>query len=372
MRRPGQGPWIGPGIFVVLALALWGRSARAAEGPLLVVVEAPPTLDADAAEIRRAIGTELHARTIAPMSTPAEAPERALIVALDGDRIAMSLRTNDGTPIARVIPAPAEHAARLRAIAWLAGNLARDQVSPILAEAVPEPAPLATIPAVPAPSAATATEPPPAVTTPSTTVALPSNPHPPNGTDETTVSIRARPQETFSPLRWSISGSIGPVVAYIDRASWGATWSSVEFQPSTAWQIAVQRRREQERLVIGGRLEGTYNHSGSGGQSPQLLGTEVFVGSDWRFRYCSLEATIGAGPEAGTVWHSDGSASSTPTQSSYYSTYHFDLYAQGTLAAAVPLTGAMEGLLQLGINLNSGEQEHWFAASTAGLRYTLP
>ena len=46
----------------------------------------------------------------------------------------MSLRTGDGAPISRVIRLRAEPAARLRAIAWLAGNLARDQVTPIIAE----------------------------------------------------------------------------------------------------------------------------------------------------------------------------------------------------------------------------------------------
>ena len=40
------------------------RPARAADGPLLVVVEAPPALEADAAEIRRAIGTELRSRRL--------------------------------------------------------------------------------------------------------------------------------------------------------------------------------------------------------------------------------------------------------------------------------------------------------------------
>ena len=162
-------------VAAVIFAALSERPAHAAEGPLLVVVEAPPALDADAAEIRRAIGTELHAHTIAPMSTPAEAPGRALIVALDGDRIAISLRANDGTSVTRVIHAPAEHAARLRAIAWLAGNLARDQVSPILAEAPAEPSAPATIPALPYPPAPrrsrrpAATEPPPALALPSTT-----------------------------------------------------------------------------------------------------------------------------------------------------------------------------------------------------------
>ncbi len=142
---------VGMGMFVVLSR----RPARAAEGPLLVVVEAPPALDADAAEIRRAIGTELRSQTIAPMKRGGEPPERALIVAFDRDRIAMSLRTNDGAPIVRDIPAPADPTARLRAIAWLAGNLARDQVTPLVAEAPIDMTPLATIPAIappPAPS----------------------------------------------------------------------------------------------------------------------------------------------------------------------------------------------------------------------------
>ena len=79
--------------------------------------------------------TELRAQTIAPMKRSTETPSRALIVAFDRDRIAMSLRTNDATPIVRDIPTPTDRAARLRAIAWLAGNLARDQVTPIVAEA---------------------------------------------------------------------------------------------------------------------------------------------------------------------------------------------------------------------------------------------
>ncbi len=87
-----------------MAVTLAG-TARAAGDPLLVVVEAPPALDADAGEIRRAIGSELHAETIAPLKAPGEPPERALIVALDHQRIAVSLRRPDAAPIARAIPA---------------------------------------------------------------------------------------------------------------------------------------------------------------------------------------------------------------------------------------------------------------------------
>jgi hypothetical protein len=356
------------GTFVVFS----GQPARAADGPLLVVVEAPPALEADAAEIRRAIGAELHAHTIAPMSTPAEASGRALIVALDRERIAMSLRANDGTSVARVIPAPADHAARLRAIAWLAGNLARDQVSPILAEGPAEPSPLATIPSLPA--TFPATEPPPTPAPSSPSVAPSSVAPPPNNAGGTTISIRTEPRSPPGPLRWSISGSVGPVIAGVAR-DWGTSWHLFGPQPSTAWQLTVQRSREHERLVIGGTLEGTYNEDGNG-DGPQLIGANVFVGIGSRFRYFALEATIGAGPEAALDNQAGVTSRSTQmdgntTSVVEYSVYRLDLYGQGTAIAAIPLGGSVEGLVGLGVHLNAFQEHNWFATATVGLRYEL-
>ncbi len=376
MRRPGRRFWlIGPGIFVVLVVAPLERPAQAAEGPLLVVIEAPPALDADAAEIRRVIGTELHTRTIAPMSTPAEAPGRALIVALDRDRIAMSLRASDGASVARIIPAPVERAARLRAIAWLAGNLARDQVSPILAEAPAESSALATMPALPAPSAPA--EPPPAATEPQPTAPTPSIDSPPARTGDTTISLRTQPPEAPRALRWSISASIGPVIGdFLSGTTFSFQNVFEHVEPSTGWQISVQRGREHERLVIGGRLEGTYNHSGNG-QGPQLIGADVFVGASWRHKYCNLEATIGAGPEAASVIRFDfqpyptPGGSNTTTSITPYFVYALDLYTQGTAIAAIPLGGTIEGLLGVGAHLNAFQDRNWFATATIGLRYKL-
>ncbi len=373
MKRPAKGPClIGLGFFVAFFGARLEQSARAADGPLLVVVEAPPALETDAVEIRRAIGTELHSRTIAPMSTPAETPSRALIVALDRDRIAMSLRANDGTSVARVIPAPAEHGARLRAIAWLAGNLARDQVSPILAEGPAESSPLATIPALPTTSVAT--EPPPAPLTSSPAAVPASSPPPPSDAGGATPSIRAEPRSPPGPLRWSISGSVGPVIGGVapDR---GTSWHLYGPQPSTAWQLTVQRRREHERLVIGGTLEGTYNEDGNG-DGPQLIGANVFVGADWHFRHCNLEATIGAGPEAARFTPLEIESHATTadgyvTEVNGYSVYRLDLYAQGAATAAIPLGSSVEGLLGLGAHLNAFQDKNWFATATVGLRYKL-
>ena len=56
----------------------------------------------------------------------------------------------------------------------------------------------------------------------------------------------------------------------------------------------------------------------------------------------------------------------------YHLSYQLGFYAQGTLAAAVPLSNAIEVLLGLGVHLTGTHDENWFAASTIGLRYRLP
>ena len=269
---------LGLGILVLCS----GRPAHAAEGPLLVVVEAPPALDADAAEIRRAIGVELRSQTIAPMQRGAEPPGRALIVAFDRDRIAMSLRTNDATPVVRDIPTPTDHSARLRAIAWLAGNLARDQVSPILAEEPAETSPLASMP--PLAIAPAPTEPPPLAGTP------PNEP-PPTGSAPVIVATRAPDLKSSGPPRWSIGIADG-ATTYFPVSTGGpneSTSTATSYSPElwnpfsnglrsglrgSAWRIEVQRRTKQDGRFWGAALGGT-----AGSFAPQLIGVTALLGS---------------------------------------------------------------------------------------------
>ena len=290
MNAAAQGSFLfGMGIFVVFS----GQPAHAAEGPLLVVVEAPPALDADAAEIRRAIGTELHVRTIAPMSTPAEVPSRALVVALDRDRIAMSLRAGDGAPISRVIPAPAEPAARLRAIAWLAGNLARDQVTPIIA-AVEN-----------APSVPTATDPPPPSASPDTDDAASprSSLEPPRfEVPAATVTAHVDP-ERARPASWTIGASSGPAISVYETVhtlrqsifgSWPANSIGQVFDDTaTIWRIEARHHTKGSRLFDGLALEGSTGFQ----TEPVIFGAMGFVGSALHLGRWSLEGSLGAGIE---------------------------------------------------------------------------
>jgi hypothetical protein len=286
----------------------------------------------------------------------------------------MSLRANDGTSVARVIPSPVDRAARLRVIAWLAGNLARDQVSPILAEAPVEPLPLPTVPALPVATAAT--EPPPAATQPSgehpssLPVAPPSSPPLP-GDVAGAISLRTEPQKPPSPLFWSVSASVGPVIAAFDRGAFVVGPFTVRIHDSTAWQVEVQRRRTNGHLIIGGTFEGTHSNRADE-DSPQLLGVNVFVGADWHSRLCNLEATIGAGPEGASILQYESVPVGNETEALPYYSYRFALYAKGAIAAAVPLGDSIEGLVELGFHVSSTREESWFGASTIGVRYILP
>jgi hypothetical protein len=373
MRTPAKGSCLlGLGLGLGLVAAFSGRPARAADRPLLVVVEAPAALDADAAEIRRAIGTELRAETVAPMKTPTDPPERALIVALDRDRIAMSLRTNDAAPIARSIPSPPEHAARLRAIAWLAGNLARDQVSPLLAETPVTMPSLASV--LPPPTLANATEPLPI-----------SASEPTVETDSpTTISRRAPDERPAGFSRWSIAASdgattgfpltntnmqsYGPFQAELYNPFRGGFWRGLW---GSTWRVEVQHRTKREGFFTGATLEGT-----AGGFTPQLVGALALVGTVKHLGGWGFEPTVGLGLELVEVQEADVTVTSTgggaaQFMSSVSSALRPALYSDAAVAVSHPISDSLDGFLRFGLHANTVDLEYWFFSLSLGLRYNL-
>jgi hypothetical protein len=363
---------LGMGIFVVFS----GPPAHAAEEPLLVVVEAPPALDADAAEIRRAIGTELKAPTSPPMKATGEPAGRALIVALDHDRIAMSLRSGNGAPVGRIIPAPTDHAARLRAIAWLAGNLARDQVTPLVAEAAIDMPSLAAIP--PATTLTPATEPPPL-----SVVATPTAPPEPVS-DSPTISTQAREARIATGHSWTLGIADGPTTNFPLCKPPGPGWPTLCAPYSadyggnkmlgTAWRLEIQRRSASEGPFAGAAVEGT---AGSG-FSPQLIGISAFVGSAKRHGQWTFEPTLGAGLELSYVFAGSSVVTSTHSSTSGFSStvtdtdsYRPALSADGAVAVAHPISESLGAVLRLGAHLSTADFSAWFLSVTLGLRYNL-
>jgi hypothetical protein len=121
------------------------------------------------------------------------------------------------------------------------------------------------------------------------------------------VTGQSRDEAAPTTARWSLAASIGPIVlipAYPGSRVWPVTTLGAD-PPVTEWQVEVVRRRDDQRMIIGGALEGTYGHEQGGawanGVGPQLLGAHAFVGGSWRFRSFSLDGTLGAGLEAAQV-----------------------------------------------------------------------
>jgi len=93
----------------------------------------------DAAKLRAAIASELHAEAIAPGEPRASEASGTLTIDLDQatDRLVVSYLAR-GIPTQRLVPLPPESAAARRAVVALAGNLARDEAGELAAALRPK------------------------------------------------------------------------------------------------------------------------------------------------------------------------------------------------------------------------------------------
>ncbi len=341
-----------------------GRAARAADDPLLVVVETQPGLGVDAADVRRGIASELGQRVVSPSDPAAPRASQVLIVALDEHDIRISMRTGTSTRVSRAIPDVAERAARLRAVAWLAGNLARDQVGPLLpklALATPEPARSGGTPTVLATTAAAAIEPPPAATTT------------PASAIDAAVS-KANPKRSVDDARWMITGSGGATVTdtclrVSSPAGLTCTARYTSFSFGSSYQIEVQHRNPDDGLILGGALEaGPDNH---------LVGVAGLIGTRRSWGRWYFEPMLGAGIEVERVGVStqtviSSSTSGTGREITTTTQAQPVLYARAAGTIGIPINPTFDFVARFGVHLASSGLSDAFASTTVGLRLKLP
>lgn len=352
-----------------LLVVLAAPAARAAEGPLLVVVEAPPELSVDAGQIRRAIGAELGDATVAPGRLVSETSERALIVSVDGERITMSLRDSATTPVVRSIPAPADAAARLRAIAWLGGNLARDQVTGIIAAAPP-----------PAPPSPTEPPPAPAVTMPAPAPAPPAPPTPAPVEQPVSTITAAVDRVPARRSNWTIGMAAGPAISLYETGhvfyqslfgSWNLNTSfpNIYRNDATLWRVEARRRTEGSRTFVGLSLEGMSN--GEIDEIDETVGAMALTGSSLQWRTFMFEAVVGAGVDAHRPFVTLIGAG--PDGRSFTSAPQVQpgLFAAGTLAVSHPLVDVVDWVVSVDAHMSVVDVYDGYLAATLGLRYRL-
>ena len=118
--------------FVLLAVGGAAGSARATDGPLLVAVDVAPGVDVAPADVRQAVASELGTPVVGVREPTAAAASDVLLIGVDTHELRMSLRAGAAPALSRTITIPSDRSGRLRSIGWLAGNLVRDQVGPIV------------------------------------------------------------------------------------------------------------------------------------------------------------------------------------------------------------------------------------------------
>ena len=342
---------------MVLTLLVGGPALAAAESPpLLVAAEIDPGLGVDAKDVRSAIGAELHRAIAAPAAAPSFDVADVLLVSMSRSRTVVSFRSRGEDSASRAIPTPEERVARLRAVAWLAGNLARDQVSPlVLAEAAekPEKRPSAWNEA---PASAPSTAPPPAV--------VPPTPGPVMG-DESTQLRRTGSESTPPEPTWRVSLAGGAAMENLRGG--GAGWSWGPVYATRAWQLEVQHRQATGWL-LGGALD--YGPNAGNG-----LGYAATVGIEQSWRRFRFEESLGLGLEPGSARQSTVVTNSSLTGQNSETTVSSSLtvYSRGFLTATYPLSRSWDLLARVGAHFNlAGPVEDTLLVTSVGVRLRLP
>jgi len=365
-----------------------------------VVVEGTPGPGRDADELRRAIADELHVSVIAPGDENRDRPASGtddstapnasdvLIVAVDSKRIAMSLRRSPRDLVSRTIPAPTEASVRRKAVALLAGNLARDQVSAIVATsataelssssgATPNPATTAVPMSTPVVTATTVhleLQPPPLATAASIEAAASSGlaskqiePGP-----EAVIVTRSAPGQVSNASQWSITVAAGFTALSLPN-QWDGQPPGTTSYAGPSWDTSTHVEIQHNDATA--RLWGVALDVGS---AIHLFGAAAFFGSRLRYKSWFLEARVGLGVEAtkGMVEHSSlqytsvGGLFSTQTLSPETQA---TIYARGSITVGLPVTSSLDFVVDVGAHLSAtGLEPFLLTTPMIGARYRLP
>jgi hypothetical protein len=347
----------------LLAFMSWGPAASLPAEPasdrgppLLVVVETGPGAGCDAESVRAAIAAELGARVVAPTAPAAALADAgprtsALLVAIDHDRIVVTLRGHGDQEVTRSVAAPAARAAKLRMIAWLAGNVARDQLATLtLPEAPSEGAPPSadaapsseSPPDDAAPPPAARFEPPRAATRPP-----PLDARAPVPVVANAVASPEVPRWTFSALGGAAMLLASPYESGFSRSP--KSWHAVG---------QLEAHRHYGDWFVGAAID-------VGPLAVHPLGSALLIGTQGHLDRARLEASFGIGVEAFVDKRElfDGPTSETRGAA----------YLRAGVAAIYPLLGPWDLVAQLGGHVTAlNATSTTFALGVLGLRLNLP
>lgn len=326
---------------VLLALA---PPVQASPRVLVVGIEDVPAWRLNPQDVRSAIAHELRRRVVSPIDAPAAADADAMIVGGAADRVVVSLHASPDRWLSRSVRAPSDDEGRLRVIAWLAGNLGREQVA--LAQQTAHVAVVAPSPAV-APSSANPPTSPPAMPELAIGVATPQ--------DEPSRNVGAS-------TPWSVAVLGGPALS-VGHECCGVGWYTQ--LPGIAWDVRLTHVDQD------GRSWGASVELGPG--DDHVVGVAGALGTSWRRRRLSLETTIDGGlaldrRRVDTISVSENSATGLESTRTSTLALRPAFFARPALAAGVRVAADVELITQLAARLSTSGLAASSLIGSVGLR----
>jgi hypothetical protein len=344
--------------------AIRARTARAdvhAAPPLLVIVEVGAGGGCDAADVRQAVRAELGAAIAAPSEPRASEATRALLVGVERSQVIMVLHRDAASPLTRTVPVPSERGARLRAIAWLARNMVRNQVSEIVNAAPTPQTEKTTTPVLPADFPAL--EPPPLRETPK------ANAHARG--DAIAVHAAATPVE---PPRsgWMVTAAGGPTTLareYLYPSNdHFLPLKDQAFGGGTSWLLEIQRERSWVPVGLAVDLHRQ--------ATLQRYGVAGFIGSRRSRGRWALETNVGLGVElADTIvnklYVTESSSTGIESMTVVTNEFRGALYLRGGVTGLVEVSDTVAVMARAGVHLSTLYRSD-VASWLIGLRVKVP
>jgi hypothetical protein len=114
-------------------------AATPAHPPIVLAVSGPRRGDVEIHELERAIGEELGAPVVPASTEPAPAGAARLELVLTDQRLLVRHTSPDGRVLERSVDRPADGDALIEVVAWLAGNLGRNEAGELIDELTAQP-----------------------------------------------------------------------------------------------------------------------------------------------------------------------------------------------------------------------------------------
>ena len=324
----------------------------------MVVVEAAADSGVTPEEVRVAVAKEVAGPVAAPSDPAVEGNSETLVIAIKEKEAILSFRSRAGALRRRSVALPEDHKDRVKTLAWVAMNLAKDQVVGLLGDATDtDPRAMALVP-------------------PPTETAAPADVKPPLPAPVKNAEFAKEPMaatelhEASQPQSpWSLSAFAGPSMHLISPMA-GTNKLAWSLWRQDGLEYELEAQRPLWDRMVGVALD-------MGASDLPVVALAVFIGDGWQRGRLRLDATAGLGLELTdrqVVSHTyvDSSTGGQSLTSEMSTQMRPRLYGRGNLTLTWSVRRTFALTLRAALHMATDDLYFWYGSALLGVRINLP